>query len=278
MEVADRIRAGGASLTGAERRVAEAILDSPQTVGFGTVAQLARLAGVGAATVVRLATKLGYDGFSELQGSVQRDLMSQLRPAAERIRETADEQRVSHAEVEMGNVRATLEAVDDVALNRVIGRLADLQRPVAILSGDDSAGVAQQFALQLGQIRAGVQSISGSQVSVLRDVATLPDESTLVVIDLRRYERWVLDAHTLATERGLWSVGVTDSVLSPIAAAADLAFDVQAGSVSPFDSHVGTLALLNLWIAGVATALRGPASQRLGAIERAWGQHDALHT
>ena len=82
MEVAERIRAGGASLTAAERRVAEVILSSPHAVGFGTVAELARTAGVGAATVVRLSAKLGYEGFSELQNGVQRDLMQQLRPAA----------------------------------------------------------------------------------------------------------------------------------------------------------------------------------------------------
>ena len=111
MEVAERIRAGGAGLTTAERRVAEVILTSPHAVGFGTVAELARTAGVGAATVVRLSAKLGFEGFSELQTCVQRDLMHQLRPAVERIRSAGDDPRADHAAIEVANVAGTLKAV-----------------------------------------------------------------------------------------------------------------------------------------------------------------------
>jgi len=86
MQVADRIGSQGAALTTAERRVAEVVLARPQLVAFGTVADLASAAGSGAATVVRLSTKLGYDGFTALQAAVQAELAAQLRPAAERIR------------------------------------------------------------------------------------------------------------------------------------------------------------------------------------------------
>lgn len=275
MEVAERIRAEGSSLTGAERRVAEEILRSPQTVGFGTVAELARAAGVGAATVVRLSAKLGFDGFSELQTSVQRDLMSQLRPAAERIKDPAADARASHAEVELANVRNTLEAVDDDTLEQLVARLVDPARPVAILSGDDSAGVAEQFVMHLRQLRAGVHVLGGSQVAVRRDIALLDPASTVLAIDLRRYERWVLDAHDLISDRGIWSAAVSDSPLSPISTRANVAFDVFAGSVSPFDSHVGTLALLNVLIAGAADELREGATDRLDRAEAAWsaGSH-----
>lgn len=276
MEVAERIRAGGAALTAAERRVAEVILTSPHAVGFGTVAELARTAGVGAATVVRLSTKLGYEGFSELQNGVQRDLMHQLRPAVERIQDPGDDQRADHAAIEVANVVGTLKAVDEGMLAALVERLADVTRPVAVLSGDDSAGVAQQFVTQLVQIRPSVGMLTGSQVAVHRDIAVLDPRTTLLVIDLRRYEQWVLDAHALAHDRGLWSAALSDNALSPLAALAEVAFDVTAGSASPFDSHVGTLALLNLFVANVASRVREQAAERLAAIEEAWRAHRSL--
>lgn len=276
MEVAERIRAGGASLTGAERRVAEVILRSPQAVGFGTVAELARAAGVGAATVVRLSAKLGYDGFSELQTCVQRELLSQLRPAAERIREAGGDARADHSAIEVHNVSATLSVVDGATLDALVDRLADTARPVAVLSGEDSAGVAQQFVLQLAQIRPGVSSLTGSQVAVHRAIALLDPDTTIIVIDLRRYEQWVLDAHRLADELGLWSAAISDNALSPLAARADVAFDVTAASSGPFDSHVGTLALLNLFVAEVAGRIRESAAARLGAVEAVWDRHHSL--
>jgi DNA-binding MurR/RpiR family transcriptional regulator len=269
MEVAERIRSRGSSLTSAERRVAEAILAAPQAVGFGTVADLAKAADVGAASVVRLATKLGFDGYSDLQHCVQRDLTRQLRPAAERIHET-----VSAAE--LANVQTTLAAADPSAIEALVERLSDLARPVAIISGEASAGVAHQFAAQLHQVRPGVLLVGGSDVVVRRDLALLDEAATVLTIDLRRYERWVLEAHRIVHDRGIWSAALTDSVLSPLAAESAVTFLVGAGSVGPFDSHVGTLALLNLVALDVATALRQSATERLGIVEAAWSEHTSL--
>jgi DNA-binding MurR/RpiR family transcriptional regulator len=276
MDVAERIRARGATLTAAERRVAAAILEAPQAVGFGTVADLARAASVGAASVVRLATKLGYEGYSDLQESIQRDLTRQLRPAAERIHEGVDERRSEHLVAELGNIRASVEAAAETDVRMVVGRLSDLDRPVVVLSGDASSGVATQFVGQLQQLRGAVSLLGGSDVSVQRDIAVLPDSATAVVIDLRRYERWVLDAHAALHARGIWSAGVTDSMLSPIASTAEVTFVVSAAAVGPFDSHVGTLSVLNLLANGVAAELRSSAADRLAAIEGAWSERGSL--
>src|SRR5690606_4867318 len=112
----------------------------------------------------------------------------------------------------------------------------------------------------------GVRMLEGSEVAVHRDIAVLDPSATAVVIDLRRYERWVLDAHEALCERGIWSAALTDSMLSPLASRADVMFAVSADSVGPFDSHVGTLALLNLIAAEAAAALRSTARDRLAAV------------
>jgi DNA-binding MurR/RpiR family transcriptional regulator len=276
MDVAERIRLHSASLTVAERRVATAILESPQAVGFGTVADLAKTANVGAASVVRLANKLGFDGYSELQQSIQADLSAQLRPAAERIHQGTSSSVAAHAATELANVRSTLGAVEDRSLGTLVRRLTDLDRDVLVVSGDASNGVAQQFASELAQLRGNVAMVGGSQVTVSRQIALARPNATAIVIDLRRYERWVLDAHAAIDERGIWSAAITDSVLSPIATRADETFLVTGGAVGPFDSHVGTLALLNLVTTGVATSLRSTAANRLDAIETAWSSRGAL--
>jgi len=277
MRVADQIRDRSDELTTAERRVAEVVVSAPQTVGFGTVADLAAAAGAGAATVVRLATKLGFDGFTGLQSAVQNELMNQLRPAAERIREAAGEGIIArHGATEVANVRATLDGVDDATFSAVIARLADLKQAVHVVSGDASAGIAAHFVAQLELLRPGVELVGGNDVAVRRQVALATRGSTLVVIDLRRYDRWVLDALALAHERGLWVVALTDSILAPLASGAEATLVLSADAVGPFDSHVGTLALLELIVAEVAARLRTSATGRLDAVERAWQDGTSL--
>ncbi|HSB88203.1 MAG TPA: MurR/RpiR family transcriptional regulator [Ilumatobacteraceae bacterium] len=277
MEVADRIGRASGSLTNAERRVAEVVLANPQLVAFGTVAELAEGAGSGAATVVRLATKLGYEGFSALQDSVQQDLANQLRPAAERIRDPAVHDSLNrHLQLELGNVQSTLGLLDQEAVADVVSHLADPARRLFVLSGDASRGVAAQFVGDLDALRANVTLVDGNDVAVRRKVALMEAGDVLVTIDLRRYDRWLVEAARTAADAGVWLVSIVDSMLSPVAACAKRTLVVTAAGAGPFDSHVGTLALMNVLVAAVAIRLRGMATERLDRTEAAWRASNAL--
>ena len=277
MEVAERIGRASTSLTPAERRVAEVVLDQPQLVAFGTVADLAEAAGSGAATVVRLAGKLGFDGFTGLQASVQHALAGQLRPAAERIREPAATDAIGrHLQLEIDNVATTLRALDGEVLADVVAHLAATEARVFVLSGDASLGIAQQLVADLHALRDDVTLIDGNEVAVRRLIAQLRPTDVVVTIDLRRYDRWVVEAARDAQAGGAWCVALTDSLLSPLAALAERTLTVAAAGGGPFDSHVGTLALVNVLVASVADRLRREATERLDRAEAAWQAAGAL--
>lgn len=274
--VADRIARASASLTPAERRVAEVVLARPQLVGFGTVAELAEQSDAGAATVVRLAGKLGFEGFTGLQDAIQVELAHQLRPAAERIREPAASDAIGrHMEWESANVGQTLGAVDDLSLAAIVDRLAT-SRQVLVVSGDASCGVAMQCTIDLAALRDGVTLLAGNEVAVHRVIGQSSPVDAVVAVDLRRYDRWVIAATAAARERGAWVLAITDSHLSPLAGLADRTMTVSAAGGGPFDSHVGTLALVNLLVAGTADRLRAEAAERLARAEAAWRAVGAL--
>ncbi len=71
-------------------------------------------------------------------------------------------------------------------------------------------------------------------------------------------------------------IAITDSLLSPLCVDARCRFVVSALGGGPFDSHVGTLALLNLLVGSTAVALRDGAADRLGAAEAVWQETGAL--
>ena len=271
--VAERI--GRADLTPAERRVAEVVLEAPEAVAFGTVARVAERASTSGPSVVRAAVALGFDGFAELQAAVQEELAGRLRPAAERIRRRPAPDPLARAlEVELENVHATLVAVDPASFSRAVTWLAEAPR-VAVVSGDATFGVAHSLVSTLSLLRDGVDLAVGSPVQVMQRLALLDAGDALVAIDLRRYERWVLDAVANVCGRAA-TVAITDSVLSPLAQDADAAFVVDAQGAGPFDSHVGTLALANALVSAVSGRLRRTAARRLDRIENAWAEADTL--
>lgn len=277
VDVADVIARAGTTLTPSERRVAEVVMSQPQLVAFGTVVDLADAAGAGAATVVRLAAKLGFDGFTSLQQAVQADLANQLRPAAQRIREQGPTGSVAqHLQLESANLTTTMAALDDTKVGEVVDLLADTTRRVRVVSGDGSNGVARQMVGDLSGLRDEVTLIDGNEVSVLRQASLVRPSDVVMAIDVRRYDRWLVDVVNSAHEAGCTIVAVTDSRLSPLASRSRHTLTVSAVGGGPFESHVGTLALCNLLVAAVAGRLREQATDRLDRAEDAWRRRQAL--
>jgi DNA-binding MurR/RpiR family transcriptional regulator len=276
-DVGERIGLHRDELSPAERQVAEVVLRDPQGVAFGTVAQVASLAETSGASVVRLATRLGYRGFSELQGAVQAAIGQQLGPAVERIRVERGSDVVSRTlRAELGNVQRTLEGADPEAFTAAVGLLADERRSVRVLAGDAEAGIGAMCASLLSMLRGDVAEVGGSDAAVVRQLGPLAEGAVVVAIDLRRYERWVVEHARRAADGGARVVALTDSVLSPLAALATVSLTVAAEGAGPFDSHVGTLALVNALATGVAGRLRETATRRLERLESLWQEAGAL--
>lgn len=270
-DLATRITDHADALPPAERRVAELVLADPSLAAFATVAELGRRARTSGATVVRLADRLGYDGWVGLQSEVRAGLDQHLRPAAERIRQP-DRRDVLTATAgrEAENVHRTLDSVDRRAFERAVVLLADRRHAVRIVAGSAQDGIGRLLADDLDLLRPGVVRVSGSPVAVASRLAHTQPGDVLVAIDLKRYEGWVLEAAAATVARGGRVVALTDSRLSPLARAAEVTFVVTAEGAGPFDSHVGTLALGNAIVTGVAAKLRRSAIDRLDRVEATW--------
>lgn len=143
-------------LTPTERKIAEVLSGEPQAVAFGTVAQVAQRAGTSGPSVVRLAVKLGYDGFVGLQADVQAELARQLGPARDRIRQRPPTDLLHRIQTaEQDNILRTLHSISTTALDRSIARLADRHHRVWVLSAEMTAPIAMVLATQLSQLRDG---------------------------------------------------------------------------------------------------------------------------
>jgi DNA-binding MurR/RpiR family transcriptional regulator len=277
MGVVERIVANAERLTSTERKIAEVLAGEPQTVAFGTVAQVAQRAGTSGPSVVRLAVKLGYEGFVDLQADVQSELASQLGPARDRIRQRPPSDLLARAlGAEQDNVLSTLHGLSPGALEETASLLADRRHSVWVLAGEVTGPVGTVLASQIGQLRDGVTQLTGSEVAVSRSLAGLETDDVLVAVDIRRYERSVVALARWARQRGAKVIAITDSPLSPLAAGAAHTFFISARGVGPFDSVTGGMALANVLVTAVAARLRQSAPARLDAIEGAWNASGAL--
>lgn len=101
-------------------------------------------------------------------------------------------------------------------------------------------------------------------------MASAGPDDTALVIDQRRYDRWVLNALKLIAGSGVYIVSFSDSQPSPLADASEIAFTISARGPGPFDSQVASLALGYALVAAVASLLAPSAAARLDRLEDNW--------
>lgn len=277
-EVRRAVAAALGRLPGAERRVAEVVVRDPEAVAFGTVAEVAARAGTSGPSVVRLAARLGYGGFTGLQEAVRRDLRRRLRPAVERIRAGAasGELLPRALAVELANVRLSLESQDPRAFEAAVERLAAPRHRVTILPSEQSRAVAHELAGTLALVRDDVRLVEGSAFRVATELAALRRQDTVVLMDVRRHERWLVEAAAQVRVSGAARIALVDSELSPLAEGALAVLTIGAEGAGPFDSQVGMLALANALVSGVAARRRREVTRRIDALERVWVSRGAL--
>lgn len=76
--VAERIRGDFDELTRAERQLANAILENYPVSGLGSITELAEVSGVSTPTVARMARKIGFSGFPQLQTTLRSELQAMI--------------------------------------------------------------------------------------------------------------------------------------------------------------------------------------------------------
>jgi DNA-binding MurR/RpiR family transcriptional regulator len=180
--------------------------------------------------------------------------------------------------LETANLTATLGALDRDDFGAAVGLLSRRRGRVLIVPGGASVGVARQLADELAVLRPNVELVCGPPMATAAALAGLDAGDVVVAVDLRRYDRALLDAMAVVASSGASVIAVTDGLLSPLAEQAAVAFAVAGESAGPFDSHIGALALFNALLAGTAAKLRATATKRIDAIEAAWSAVGALRT
>ena len=104
--LSDLIATARSQLTPTDRLIAEAVLVDKTLLAFGTVTDLATRVGTSRPSIVRFATRLGFDGYVHLQEHIRERLALEMGRPSERIR---------HADGTIGPTRVAL----DQAMNSV---------------------------------------------------------------------------------------------------------------------------------------------------------------
>ena len=268
----DLVAAASNTLTPTERRIAEAVLGEPTLLAFGTVSDLADRVGTSRPSIVRFATKLGFDGYTELQQHVRSNMSQHLSRPSERIRSGGDAVRPARASFE--DVIASV--VDVLESDRLAETVAPVVRAekVWVLSGEDSQAGAHALQSGLSMVRPGVRVVE--EHSLGTELSDAGPGYVAIVFDFRRYRRQVTIAARALANAGVRVIAVTDGPFSPLVEVAESWVQIRVPPVGPFDSSVPVVAMCEWLVAEVAKELYADATDRIDRIEALWEKTEAF--
>ena len=261
------IAAAGEDLTPTERRIAEAVIDDPSLLAFGTVADLARQVGTSRPSVVRFAVKLGFAGYREFQESVQEGLTQRLLSPSDRIRHVDDPVIGAARAVLIDAVAGVFDTIDEDGLEALADPIAGATA-VWIISGETSRAGANALMSGLSIVRPLVRLVDSHSVGT--DLAGASRDDVAVVFDFYRYRRHSVETAGAFANLGVPIIAVTDGPLSPLAALADSWIGLKVPAVGPFDSSVPAVAVAELLVALVGRTLQTQATERIDRTEEMW--------
>ncbi len=253
--------------------IAQFVVDNPQFSSMATTRQLAEKVGVDAATVTRFAKSLGFAGFLHFRRELRGTYLGMLQPTELMERQQSMPGNVYRAMVlrDLHNLQELLRTLDAPNLNRIASLLVRAHRIVAVSSGSYAASalVLAQLCMALG---IGVEVETRGRVMWVPRLAALSPKDVVIGVGFWRCDPEVVSAVRWSAARGVKTVAITDSSLSPLAQVAHHRIIVPTEGMLFFQSVTASLSV----VYGLVTAMwtRLPPSRRgvYGRIRRAFDE------
>lgn len=250
------------SLSPAERRVAQVVIDEAATAAHLTISDLAERAGSSETTVIRFCRAMGFGGYSELRLTLAAEAGRAADSAiadetvGSDISETDDLAQVVK-KIAFADARAvedTALQIDIAVLEQVVGLVAGARR-VDIYGVGASGFVAQDFQQKLH--RVGHIAYAWSDLHLALTSAALLDERDVAFgISHTGTTMDTIEAFSEAGRHGARTVALTNFPKSPIAKAADHVLTTAARETTfrsgAMSSRLAQLTVIDCVFVGVA--------------------------
>lgn len=272
LTVAERIRSKFERLTRAERQLANAIMENYPVSGLGSITIIAEASDVSTPTVVRMAKKLGFAGFPQMQAALRKELEATLSSPITKHNLWAESAPDTHilnrfADAVMENMRQTLRQIDPEVFNAVAQLLCERDRQVHVVGGRITRSLADYFFTHMQVIRSGVALVAANSNTWPHYVLNMNEGDVLIAFDVRRYEHDILRLAEMAAEKGVTLVLFTDQWGSPAAKHATYSFHSRIEAPSAWDSSVVTMFILEALISAVETLTWDDTKVRMKTLE-----------
>lgn len=241
------------------------VFESPRDFVLLNVRDMAHRLGTAPTTVVRIVQSLGFASYKDFQhylhdlsvtSATILDSMQAAGHTAQPPRFLRDLRR--QIQENLGFVQHN---IDLQQILKIAVRIHEAKRTL-LLGGDMASSLVNYMEYHL--TIAGLPVLAAVAPGRATHLARSTEKGDIVIgISFRRGLRMTIEGIERAKQNGAYCVGITDSMLSPLARFADELLIVPINSLSFAASYVAPLAVIDLITAGVGSLRRKQVVKRL---------------
>jgi len=264
----------GHLLTRSQRKLMQYVLSHQDESIFLNIEDLAKKVDVSEATVVRLSKVLGFKGFPEFQKELRLLFRSKLTTTSrlqKTVRKVSSEEDVlvKVLQNDIGNISETLKQIPIEEFRKFI-RSIDVAERIIIIGLRSAYALAIFLAIALEFLQKNVWVVQPGIGDMWDRMLGLRKGDLVIGISFPRYTRQTVEVLRFAKERGIKTLAITDSVVSPLAQYADVVLPAQHQLDSYIESFTAPLSVIN----AIATALgifrKNTTMKSLKELEKIW--------
>lgn len=272
------------SLSKGQRKIADYILESYEKAAFMTALALGKTVQVSESTVVRFACELGYDGYPQMQKTLQEMVRSRLT-AVQRIEVSLpaiseDDLLKSILQADMERIRKSMDLTDTGVLYKAVDALVDAGR-IYVVGLRSSAALASFLGYYLNYMFDHVTVITqGSESDIYDQIIHMRPSDAMIGISFPRYSTATVKAMRYARQLGAATVALTDGDNSPLINQAEYTLKAKSDMISLLDSLVAPMSMVNALLVALASRKEKELQSTLSQLETVWEQnhvYEKLH-
>jgi len=261
-----------------QKLIAKYLIESYDKAAYMTAARLGNLVGVSESTVVRFAIELGFDGYPQLQKSLQEIIRTRL---TYNQRVAVTNTRIGDADIlekvllsDAEKIKNTLELINKEDFHRAVDRIINA-RNIFIMGVRSSAALADFLSYSLNLVFDNIRLVrttSGSEV--FESLFPMTKDDVLIAISFPRYSSRIVNAVEHAHPLGANVIALTDNYKSPIAAHASEVLVAQSDMASYIDSLAAPLSIINAITVAIGKKKQAEIEERFDKLETLWEEFD----
>lgn len=260
-----------------QKRIASFILESYDKAAFMTASRLGKRVGVSESTVVRFAAELGYDGYPDMQKSLQKMIRNRLT-SVQRIEVTNDRigdhdllSTILQSDIE--KIRQTLEELDRDSFEQAVDAIVSA-RKIYVIGVRASAALASFMTFYLNLMFGNVSEVSANTSSdVFERLIHVGPNDVVIGVSFPRYSSRTVQAVSFARDRGATTIAITDSEASPLAPICTHTLKARSDMASFVDSLVAPLSLVNALLVAVSRKKNDDLANTFHTLEQIWDEY-----